>query len=80
MLPWVRARGFSCAVSGFGKKKKKKKKVTRFAASIFGRRWKMRRPVADEAPLRARKTKQKKNSTQGKSYVVTREETSQLNW
>ena len=34
--------------------------MTRFAASIFGRRWKMRRPVADEAPLRARKTKQKK--------------------
>ena len=59
MLPWVRARGFSCAVSDFGKKKKTKQKVTRFAASIFGRRWKMRRPVADEAPLRTREKKKK---------------------
>ena len=68
MLPWVRARGFSCAVSDFGKKKKQQK-VTRFAASIIGRRWKMRRPVADEAPLRTRE--KKKNSTQG-SLMLSR--------
>ena len=41
MIPWVRARGLSCAVSGFGKKKKRKKRMTRFAASVFGRRSKM---------------------------------------
>ena len=71
MLPWVRAK--EAFHARFPVSVKKKKKVTRFGASIFGRRWKMRRPVADEAPLRAReKKKKKKNSTQG-SLMLSRE-------
>ena len=41
MIPWVRARGLSCAVSGFGKKKKEKKEwpASPLVSSAEGRRW-----------------------------------------
>ena len=60
------------------KKKKKKLRASPLVSSAEGGRcvglWPMKLLFAPE------KQNKKKNSTQGKSYVVTREETSQLNW
>ena len=59
------ARGFSCAVSGFGQVLK-----SGFAARVFGVRPNTCRPAADETKL-PRRTREKTSGTQGRETCVS---------